>query len=73
MDELSDRDENNMRFFLTAPKHVLDAWWANATEADMQYAQALMEIARIRLIDIVVERHGTPDAERVLSGMFKKS
>lgn len=65
--ELSEQDEMNLRFLLESPFHVLEDWWNSATEEDTMHAQSLLEIARLRIIDIVVERHGTPLANAVLA------
>lgn len=69
--ELSDEDEMNLRFLLESPSHVLEGWWNTASPEDTRHAQSLLEIARLRVIDIVVERHGTPLAKAVLAKVYR--
>ena len=62
-DELSEKDQNNLRFLLTAPHSVLARWWATASPEDTVYATTLLEIARLRAIDLAVEKIGAPDGQ----------
>lgn len=71
-EEMSERDENNLRFLLTAPPDVMDQWWAQASPDDIEYAGTLLEMGRLLLIDKVVAQTGTEEAAQMLEDLRNK-
>ena len=66
------RDRKNLKFLLEASPETLDAWYAKATNDDLEYADSLLTLAEIEFYDRqVVSRDDCVDARQILD-QFRK-
>lgn len=72
-EELNDRDRENLLFLLTAPPHIMDAWWLTVDTEDKEYAATLLQLAQQLLIDKAVDKYGTAQAQEVLAKYTAKN
>jgi hypothetical protein len=69
---MDEHDRANLDFLLNADPAVLLDWYEQMDEDDHIYAMALLEVARVELLDqIVITRDDCVDAQRLLKNIFQ--
>lgn len=71
---MTPHDYQNLRFLLNSTPTQLKRWYATVSDDDMKYASALLEVARLELIDHEVEMMDVCiDAVAVISAVMYRS
>lgn len=66
------RDRKNLKFLLDASSETLNAWYAQASEDDLEYADSLLTLAEMEMLDKkVLSSKDCPDARQILD-QFRK-
>ena len=66
------RDKKNLKFLLEAAPETLDAWYSQASKDDLEYADSLLILAEIEMLDKkVLSSEDCPDARKILD-QFRK-
>ena len=66
------RDKKNLKFLLEASPETLDAWYAQATDDDLEYADSLLTLAEMEFYEKqILSSHDCVDARQILD-QFKK-
>jgi hypothetical protein len=69
---MDEHDRKNLEFLLNAEPGVLLDWYEKMDVDDHMYAMALLEVARLELLDqIVITRDYCVDAQRLLKNIFQ--
>ena len=69
---MDEHDRKNLEFLLNAEPGVLLDWYEKMDVDDHMYAMALLEVARLELLDqIVITRDDCADAQHLLKNIFK--
>ena len=69
---MDDHDRKNLEFLLNAEPDVLIEWYKQMSVDDHLYAMALLEVARVELLDMIVStRDDCADANRLLKNIFQ--
>jgi DNA-binding MurR/RpiR family transcriptional regulator len=65
-DGLSQDDKNNINFLLNASPETMEDWMNMVDEDDLDYACHLLNMAKLRMIDIVA-KNDMSEAQKALS------
>lgn len=71
---MNDRDEANIDFVLSLNADKVRQWISSMDKDDLQYALSIIECARYRLVDDVIEdEEDCIDAIQILNNIWKKN
>jgi hypothetical protein len=66
------RDRKNLKFLLEASSETFDDWYAQASDDDIEYADSLLTLAELELIEKqVVNKDHCADAKKILDQFTK--
>jgi hypothetical protein len=65
-DGLSQDDKNNINFLLNASPETIEDWMNTISEDDLDYACDLLNMVKLRMIDIIAE-NDMSEAQKILS------
>lgn len=65
---MNERDYDNLRFLLAIDGDGMSRWVAQASDDDIEYARVLLEMARLDLIDVAIDKgHSLQQSSLLLS------
>ena len=66
------RDRKNLKFLLEASSETFDDWYAQASDDDIEYADSLLILAELELIEQqVLSKEDCSDAKKILDQFIK--
>jgi hypothetical protein len=68
---MTDHDYSNLQFLLNSDIATLQQWYSKATEDDIKYAEALIEVARLDILDKAADQEPLTGVRKTLEQIFK--
>lgn len=69
---MNQRDQDNLDFLLNASPEVIQDWYQQMSDDDIQYAVELLEMAKEELIEQQLAGSDLSDAKTILSKFIKE-
>lgn len=69
---MKQRDRDNLKFLLEANPETLDDWYEQASEDDIEYADSLLTMLELELLDAAVIDHRDCEETKQILKKFTK-